>query len=212
MLMSNRYSSPDFKLRIFLWCLLPDEMRSVDTRGTYHQGDSWCQPQQLTSAPLAASFDAQFLELATGASPVPLNWIRIPRCQKCGYNCEDYQQFITHMKDAHGSQQYWCEICYKGFDTNPKLKTHARQHEKRYACNVCGRKFGQKGDLHNHMRTHTGEEPYGCQFCDKRFKSPAHRSWHVRKIHKQTLTTPQKILLPSSYKVELPEPYHNPKE
>jgi hypothetical protein len=42
-----------------------------------------------------------------------------------------------------------------------------RSRADRYACKYCGKVFPRSANLTRHLRTHTGEQPYRCQYCDR---------------------------------------------
>ena len=65
-----------------------------------------------------------------------------------------------------------------------ELRRHVRRHtgEKPYQCSVCQRRFSRSDHMRTHMRTHTGERPYACRDadCGRRFARSDERLSHER--------------------------------
>ena len=73
-------------------------------------------------------------------------------------------------------------FCHKRFSRPQILIKHTRIHtgEKPYGCNQCEKKFISNEKLVLHLRIlHTGEKPFGCMQCSKKFVSKDKLNNHV---------------------------------
>ncbi|CAG7823248.1 unnamed protein product [Allacma fusca] len=88
-----------------------------------------------------------------------------------------------HMRTVH--ERKACEFCGKEFNFKAELDQHRRYNhtgETPYSCTLCDKKYKSKPDLNYHMATHTGEYKFQCEYCEKKFISKANMHAHVR-IH-----------------------------
>ena len=59
--------------------------------------------------------------------------------------------------------------------------------EKPYLCGFCDKRFTQKGNLDAHVKTHTKEKPYPCAHCGRKFAFKSSMLSHVRQAHGGTV-------------------------
>ncbi|NWZ48672.1 ZN397 protein, partial [Haliaeetus albicilla] len=66
-----------------------------------------------------------------------------------------------------------CNKCQECFSQKKILIIHQRTHLSRSRevlwCSYCGKTFSHPSNLIRHQRIHTGERPYQCNECLKRF-------------------------------------------
>uniref|UniRef100_A0A8D8WMN2 Zinc finger protein 569 n=1 Tax=Cacopsylla melanoneura TaxID=428564 RepID=A0A8D8WMN2_9HEMI len=77
-----------------------------------------------------------------------------------------------------------CPICG---DLVRCVTSHMKQHTEKFECNQCGKVFARKDGLECHMRTHTGERPYECPLCGRRFKQMGDQKKHTRNVCSKTV-------------------------
>ncbi|XP_063886845.1 longitudinals lacking protein, isoforms H/M/V-like isoform X3 [Scylla paramamosain] len=55
----------------------------------------------------------------------------------------------------------------------------AGEPRRRYPCDYCGKLFRRQYDATQHERLHTGNLPYSCSLCNKKFINKSHYNYHV---------------------------------
>ncbi|KAF8788198.1 Zinc finger protein 772 like protein [Argiope bruennichi] len=72
------------------------------------------------------------------------------------------------------------KTCSRKDTLKPNYQTHTGNEP--FMCNICKKKFSSKSDFDRHYRTHTGEKPYECGICGKKCSLKSNLIIHYR-IH-----------------------------
>lgn len=114
-------------------------------------------------------------------------------CRKSPYACELCEKWFqspstlqTHMRTHTGTKPYKCACCDKEFSQSSHLSAHVKiihLKMREFLCKHCGKALMTNDALKKHVRVHTGERPYNCDFCDKRFTQSSGLYAHMQRAH-----------------------------
>lgn len=66
-----------------------------------------------------------------------------------------------------------CPHCNFSTVMSQHMKSHLEAHDKHqgqmYQCDICHMQFSQKANMHRHRMRHSGQKPYECKYCKKKF-------------------------------------------
>lgn len=101
--------------------------------------------------------------------------IRTKRRYICNFCDKEFlggNDLRKHVRIHTDERPFECQHCGQRFRQGGCLKNHiASQHgtSETYTCYYCNKTFPIKERLRLHMRLHSGEKPYQCKICSKRF-------------------------------------------
>lgn len=109
-------------------------------------------------------------------------------CAGCFRGFDQISEKDAHEKNC-GCRRYECYLCNRNENKKPfvtsakyKIEIHFRIHtgNRPFSCNYCPKRFIQKIDLVNHERVHAREKVHKCNFCEKIFSNQGKLTQHTR--------------------------------
>ncbi|XP_071476904.1 zinc finger Y-chromosomal protein-like [Diadema antillarum] len=137
-------------------------------------------------------------KLETTAGPGIEQQVTLPSQTKSGLVSQGFQcnfcdkvsmtkhKHRRHVRRHTADFPYSCKLCPKKFKWHSSLSAHSKSHatgkwskmttkvpdspQKGFKCHICNKVSRDSSRHRRHMRLHTGDTPYSCHLCPKKFK------------------------------------------
>ncbi|KAG1934246.1 zinc finger E-box-binding homeobox 2b isoform X4 [Pimephales promelas] len=152
-------------------------------------------PEELSRSRLATP-EAQGHEENDLPPGTPDAFAQLLTCPYCDRGYKRLTSLKEHIKYRHekNEENFACPLCSYTFAYRTQLERHMATHKpgrdqhqilnqgsgnRKFKCTECGKAFKYKHHLKEHLRIHSGEKPYECPNCKKRFSHSGSYSSHI---------------------------------
>ncbi|KAM6935818.1 uncharacterized protein PEZ65_006126 [Lycodopsis pacificus] len=117
-------------------------------------------------------------------------------CQECSQAFPNSMALRYHQRCHAALKPYECPECGLVFKHYSVMEDHRRKHTdnmRSHLCNTCGKTFKYSSLLHQHQYLHTGQKPFRCPECGKKFAFAQNMKAHCRqhRLRKNNHSTEQ---------------------
>lgn len=111
------------------------------------------------------------------------------KCHICSKYFASPEEVEKHLKFNRHRYRFYCPGCARGFPFANNMIAHGKKCKKArvYECFMCHRLY-RLSTLEIHMRTHSGQKPYKCDECPKRYAYLNDLNEHL-KVHAERNVT-----------------------